>query len=165
MKIAFGYKMRSGKDTSVNYLISKYGGEKISFSKPLYDILHYAQKVCNFPIEKDRKFLQWIGTDWAREKDNNIWINLAINNIKNIDGNVYCSDVRFINEFKSLKENGFIVIKIERNLTFTNKSSTNHISENDLDKIENSEWDYVIKNDGTLKELYRQIDDIVLNIF
>lgn len=165
MKIAFGYKMYSGKDTSVNYLISKYGGEKISFSKPLYDILHYAQKVCNFPIEKDRKFLQWIGTDWAREKDNNIWINLAINNIKNIDGNVYCSDVRFINEFKSLKENGFIVIKIERNLTFTNKSSTNHISENDLDKIENSEWDYVIKNDGTLKELYRQIDDIVLNIF
>jgi len=164
MKIAFGYKMRSGKDTSVNYLISKYGGEKISFSKPLYDILHYAQKVCNFPIEKDRKFLQWIGTDWAREKDNNIWINLAIKSIENIDGNVYCSDVRFINEFKALKENGFIVIKIERNLTFTNKSSTNHISENDLDKIENSEWDYVIKNNGTLKELYRQIDDIVLNI-
>jgi len=161
MKIAFGYKMRSGKDTSVDYLISKYGGEKISFSKPLYDILHYAQKICNFPQEKDRKFLQWIGTDWAREKDNNIWINLALKSIENIEGNIYCSDVRFINEFKALKENGFIVIKIERNLVLEDKNSTKHISENELDNIDDSEWNYIIKNNDTLEELYKKIDDIV----
>ena len=33
MKIAFGYKMRSGKDTAVDYLITKYGGKKITFAK------------------------------------------------------------------------------------------------------------------------------------
>ena len=164
MKIAFGYKMRSGKDTSVDYLISKYGGQKISFSKPLYDILYYAQKICNFPLEKDRKFLQWIGTDWAREKDDNVWVNSALKSIENIDGNVYCSDVRFINEFRALKENGFILIKIERNLIQSDQNSTNHISENELDNINDSEWNYVIKNDGTLAELYKKIDDIISSL-
>lgn len=32
--------MRSGKDTSVDYLIEKYGGKKITFAKPLYDALY-----------------------------------------------------------------------------------------------------------------------------
>ena len=45
MKIAFGYKMRSGKDTSVEYLIKKYGGEKISFSQPLYEALYAVQEI------------------------------------------------------------------------------------------------------------------------
>ena len=80
MKIAFGGKMGTGKDTCVNYLIKKYGGVKISFSDSIYDILYYAQNVCGFKKEKDRKFLQWIGTEWAREKNPNIWIELTLKN-------------------------------------------------------------------------------------
>ena len=156
--------MRSGKDTCVDYLITKYGGEKISFSKPLYDILHYAQSICNFPIEKDREFLQWIGTDWARQKNPNVWIDLALKNIEN-DKNIYSSDVRFLNEFEALKENGFIIVKIERE--YVNKESISvksHVSENDLNNIEDSRWDYIIDNNGTLEELYKKIDNIVFEI-
>lgn len=39
MKIAFGCTMGSGKDTSVSYLIEKYGGIKLSFSEPIYHII------------------------------------------------------------------------------------------------------------------------------
>ena len=158
MKFAFGYKMRSGKDVSVDYLLSKYGGKKLSFSEPLYDILHYAQNICNFPLEKDREFLQWIGTDWARKKNKNIWVDVAIRKIKqNKEDNIYFSDVRFINEFEALKKNGFVMIKINRNT----KISDSHISENDLDNVEDDKWDYIIENNGTLEELYKKIDEIV----
>jgi len=169
MKIAFGYKMGSGKDISIKYLISNYGGKKISFSDPLYNILHYAQKICGFKFEKDRKFLQFIGTEWAREKDPDIWVKLALQTSNKIEinsesENIYCSDLRFLNEFQSLKNNGWILIKLVRN-TVNNfrkgSGSTDHISENDLDKTSDSDWDYVIKNNDTLEELFLKLDKIV----
>jgi hypothetical protein len=67
LKISFSGKAGSGKDVSVKYLIDKYGGKKF-FSKPIYDILYYAQNICGFKQEKDRKFLQWIGTEWVKYK-------------------------------------------------------------------------------------------------
>jgi len=57
MRIAFGYKARSGKDTSADYLARAYGGERLAFAQPLYDILQHAQRTCGFPDEKDRAFL------------------------------------------------------------------------------------------------------------
>ena len=175
MKIAFGYKMSSGKDTCVDYIIQKYGGHKVSFSKYLYDILHYAQKVCGFDIEKDRKFLQWVGTEWAREKDPDVWVRLTIQESEQIEKdkknekkNIYCSDVRFLNEFEALKKNGWIMIKINRP---ENKSdvrigtgSSLHISENILDKVNDKEWDYIIENNGTKENLFQNLENIIKNI-
>ena len=63
MKIAFGYKMGAGKDTAVDYLKQKYGGTHLSFAGPIYTILENAQHICGFPVEKDRQFLQFIGTE------------------------------------------------------------------------------------------------------
>ena len=114
LKISFCGKAGSGKDISVKYLIDKYGGEKIYFSKPIYDILYYAQNLCGFKLEKDRKFLQWVGTEWGRNINPNIWVELAVKDIP-IKGNVYVSDVRFLNEFYTLKKQGFINIKMIRN--------------------------------------------------
>ena len=161
VKIAFGYKMGSGKDTSVEYLIKKYGGVKVSFSEPLYDILHYAQKVCEFSEEKDRWFLQTIGTEWARNKNPDVWVNLAIKRIREIEKeniNVYNSDIRFYNELNILKKEGFICVKINREV---DREFSNHISENELDNVEDREWDYVIDNNGSLEDLYKKIDKII----
>jgi hypothetical protein len=58
MKIAFGLKMRSGKDTCVDYLISKYGGHKITFAKPLYEALYKVQDIFNFTSNEDLKLLK-----------------------------------------------------------------------------------------------------------
>lgn len=167
MKIAFGYKAGSGKDLSIKYLIKKYGGNKIYFSEPLYDILFYAQKVCGFEIKKDRKFLQFVGTEWARNINSDIWINLLISNSNKLDGHIYCSDVRFINEFESLKKNGWILIKISRTNIDSKRIGNgynNHISEIDLDYVKDNEWDYIIENNGTIKELYNKLDNIIHDI-
>ena len=163
MKIAFGYKMGSGKDICVKYLINRYGGAKIRFAEPLYDILRYVQKRCNLEFKKDRQFLQLIGTEWGRKIDPDIWVNLALKSQPK-EGNVFCADVRFKNEFEALKRDGFVLIKLVRNTINENRVGTGnstHVSENDLDNYEDEKWDYVIDNNGSLDELYNKLDEIV----
>lgn len=168
MKIAFGFEMSSGKDTCVNYLIEKYGGVKIAFADALYDILYYAQSVCGFSKQKDRKFLQWIGTEWARSKEPNIWIKLFLEKSKEMEkeNNLYCSDVRFINEFISLKNDGWLMVKINRDKDeiYRERIGTgdiNHKSENELKNISDNFWNFIINNNGSLDELYKKIDEMV----
>ena len=166
MKIGFGYKMSSGKDTCVNYLIETRGGIKIAFADALYDILYYAQNVCGFPKEKDRKFLQWIGTKWGREKNPEIWIELALKKSKELEkhNNVYCSDVRFLDEFFALKKDGWTLVKLNRDEIYNERIGTGdkgHISENELDSLIDEEWDFIINNDGSLEELYEKLDKII----
>jgi hypothetical protein len=162
MKLAFGGKMGCGKDTSVDYLISKHGGRKLSFSNSLYDILYYAQKICGFPLQKDRKFLQFVGTDWARSINENVWIDLTIKKAKEMDfENLYITDVRFKNELESLKKDGWICVKITRTEHLKNREGTGdikHESEISLDSIPDGDWDIILNNDGTLEQFYESID-------
>ena len=163
MKIAFGYKAGSGKDTCVDYLIKKHGGKKIAFSEPLYDILNYAQNICGFEHTKDRKFLQFIGTEWGRETNPNIWVELALKKCCNTSNNFYCSDVRFLNEFEALRNNGWTLIKLVRDedILRIGNGNTNHVSETQLDLLPDGKWDYIIDNNGTLEDLYVKLDKIV----
>jgi hypothetical protein len=163
MKIAFGYGMRVGKDTAANYMMKQVGGKKLSFAHDLYDILHYAQDKCGFKKEKDRKFLQFIGTEWARSIDTNVWIKSVLDKSSGT-GNFYVSDLRFKNEFDALKANGWTCVKIIRNDNFVKDSSsseTSHISETELDSLSDHEWDHIIVNNGTdsyfdeLRKLYK----------
>jgi hypothetical protein len=164
MKIAFGYKARSGKDTSVEYLQRKYGGKKITFADPIYDILYYAQNRLDFPLIKDRKFLQWVGTEWARNQDSDIFVKQALKEVTSENENYYCSDVRFKNEFYELKKNGWKCVKINRKINTDLVYKSEHISENELDILPDTEWDFVIENNGSLQELYDRIDEIIRKI-
>lgn len=159
--LAFGCQARVGKSTAVEYLLKNYGGKEFSFAAPLYDILYFAQDRCGIERHKDRDFLQWIGTDWGRKQDENIWVNILLRDaIKQYNyGNVYISDVRFPNEFEALKKEGFILIKLVRESRELNETQKKHASETALD--EEDRWDYVIKNDGTKEELFEQLDKIV----
>lgn len=163
MKIAFGYKMGAGKDTAVDYLITKYGGKRISFATPIYDIQHYAQQRCGFKLEKDRQFLQYVGTDWARNKELNVWVRLAIEATPK-EGNVFLSDLRFPNEFEALKKEGWKCVKIVRKHQEKRKGSGSHShsSEIALDSVPDDEWDVVLHNNGTIEDLYAKLDNMVL---
>lgn len=163
MKIAFGCKMGVGKDTAVKYLIEKYGGEKIAFSTPIYDILHYAQSLCGFSDEKDREFLQYIGTEWGRRKDPDVWVKLALKNVSETNTNIYISDLRFLNEFDYLKNNGWKCVKIVRKPLNDRKGtgSETHISETSLDNQPDDRWDYILTNNGTVEEFYESIDNMI----
>jgi hypothetical protein len=157
-KIAFGCQKRVGKSTSVEYLIKKYGGIELSFAKPLYDILYHAQKTCGFKQEKDRKFLQWVGTEWGRNIDKNVWIRLMEEKVEeNKHKNIFVSDVRFKNEFRKMKELGFILVKIVRKGIENNDI---HASENDLLSLDDSEWDCVIENNGSLEEFKQKLNTL-----
>jgi hypothetical protein len=162
--LAFGSNARVGKDTAVDYISKMYDGDvvRVSFAKPLYDLLHLVQDSCGMEREKDRDFLQFIGT-WVKKKDQNFWVNLAKQNIteqfqkgKNI---VLVSDVRYPNEFEMLRELGFTLIKIERKVeTDLTLEQTCHSSENSLS---NADWDFTIDNNGTLEDFYRKIDKFI----
>jgi len=157
MKIAFGCQSRIGKDTACEYLKNKYGGTVLAFSDPLYHIMNYSQSYLNFPVEKDTKFLQWIGTEWARQKDPNVWVKLLTAKINDSD-NFFVSDVRFLNEFQALKNLGFTTIRIIRPDRPIDRDQF-HSSETEL--ISSVEWDHVIINDGTLDKLFLDIDAII----
>ena len=166
LKIAFGYKMGTGKDEACNFLIKKFGGTKISFSSPIYDIQKYAQERSGFKLEKDRKFLQYIGTEWARIKNPDVWVNLALNNVKN-EGNFFISDLRFHNEFERLKKDGWFCVKLLRSKREEGRNGTGsyfHRSESALDNIPEDRWDAIIYNDNRIKDFYDQIDILVNNI-
>jgi len=156
LRIAFGYQSRVGKDTACLLLQQKYGGNIYNFSKSLYDILYHAQSICGFPKEKDPKFLQWVGTEWARSKDPNVWINKTFENI-DWSNNCFISDLRFKNEMDYLSKNGFITIKIIRDDRPIDRNPL-HQSENDLNS---ADWDYTIINNGSISDLEQKLTFIV----
>lgn len=150
--------MGVGKDTAVDALTEKFGGRKVSFAGPIYDILHYAQQVCGFPKEKDRRFLQWVGSEWARKIDPDVWIKKALSTQEN--GNMFLSDLRFPNELSSAKEAGWFCVKIERVSVDENREGTgsnSHQSENALDCVDDNEWDSVISNNGSIEEFKESV--------
>lgn len=171
LKIAFGYKQRVGKDTACDYLVKQHGGVKLSFAEPIYAILNYAQETCRFEKGKDRRFLQYIGTEWARQIDSNVWINLLIDKL-NKNNHVFVSDLRFRNEMDALKEHGFTCINIiaEPNLHASGRSvplvgeeqDVPHQSNVDLDDC--ISWDYTIRNDSSIESFYVRLDDIVAEL-
>lgn len=174
-----GYKF-SGKDTTADYLVKKYNFKKIAFADPLKDtcrILFNFDEDQLFGNKKEtidprwgispRTAFQYIGTDIFRNKiseimpnvGNNFWVNLAIDNYKqiqktNVKQNVVISDVRFQNEIDAIQNNGGIIIKIIRPSL---QSNDMHASEN----ISELSGDHEIYNDGTLENLYDKIDKLI----
>lgn len=174
IKIAFAGQMRSGKDTGGEYVQKKYGGLVKKFAAPLYDILAYAQKRCRLPQSKDRRFLQYIGTEWGRDSINqNIWVDLLVEEVLDLGPsvNVAVTDARFVNEFEALKRAGFVLVKIDRSEQLRNAAEAGGITQpaavhaSEVDMLTYQGFDYCIANDGTLEELYAQIDQIIAERF
>lgn len=172
LRLAFGYQARVGKDTAAAYLVKrdldlcaplKTRGIVKSFAKAIYDIMSYAQQRCGFQQEKDRHFLQYIGTQWARAKDPDVWLNVILREIESQDPAtpIFITDVRFPNEFDALEKLGFTMVNMRRDVgraDFGN-GSTLHESETALiPYTQQGKWHVTINNNGTLEELYSRLD-------
>lgn len=113
-----------------------------------------------------RKLLQDIGA-YGRKYNQNIWIDNIISETKKYDNgrNIYnswaliVSDVRFINEFDALKENGFKIIRIKRDV-----ETLNDVSEKEQDLIPDFKFDYIIDNNGTKQDLTEKLYQIYQNL-
>ena len=167
LKIAFGGNMGSGKDHAGNYLKTKYGGSCVSFAGPIYDILHYAQDRCKIVRHKDRRFLQLVGTEWGRSIDPSLWIDLLLSSTETEGENYFVTDLRFENEFYTLKNKSWICIKIVRESDSSERVGTGslgHSSELSLKNIPSKCWDYTIYNNGSVEEFENKLDQILMSI-
>ena len=154
MKIALLGKMRSGKDTVGEYLCDTHNCKRFAFGDEVKDVINtYFPKA--FENGKPREHYQVIGQSFRKLNPN---INIVV------------TDVRQPNEATELRKRGFTIIKVvapehirlERILAAKdnfNEEELHHETELNVDKCV---YDYCITNDGTLEELYREVD-VVLN--
>ncbi len=127
--------------------IKAYAGNRetvlVKFAQPLYDmqelIYDRIKSVYSRPdtFIKDRKLLQWLGTDWGRDTiSTNLWVDIWKTEVeRNIAKGalVVCDDVRFDNEASVVKAMGGTIVRIISNRTAeridTNAGIKSHASE------------------------------------
>lgn len=165
MLIGFYGKMGSGKTTAIETL--KQRGRPVyvhKFAGPLYAIQNFIYSLISpvyVPPEnfvKDRKLLQWLGTDWGRGIRESLWVDLWKQRVeqlqkKDADLIIVSDDTRFDNEAELIRALGGVVVRITREDAAVHAEGgtgiANHASEAGI----NPELvDYTIENTGNLSE-------------
>lgn len=199
----------SGKSTVAEYLTANHSFRKDSFATSLKDacaaLFDWPRHLIEGDTKESRKWreevdtwwaeklgipnfnprlaLQLIGTDALRNHFNEgLWFMTLENRVrKNPDQHVVISDVRFPNEIKFIKEQGGIMIRVDRGPTpiwfetalMANKG--NSLAREAMTKTYSdahfSEWawvgakfDFVINNDTTIENLRSQVKSIINGI-
>lgn len=162
LRIAFAAKQRAGKDSAAAFILSINKGTIKKFADPLYELTYFIQKRLGFPKEKDRWLLQTLGTDYARKRNPNIWIDKLFDSLPDTNEAILITDARFHNEFEACKKHGFMLVKIQasdqvRQLRGADKRA--HASEVDMDEY--TDYDYIIDNNGSLEFMQHQLIDML----
>jgi hypothetical protein len=118
-----------------------------------------------------RTLLQIYGTNIFRNRvSDNYWVNQTRERVLNSDDDItILTDCRFPNEILGFKNKNLevdwnyktFIIRIERDIK-TNKNIKNHDSETALDEWDN--WNYIIKNNGTIDNLRKIAKSTANNI-
>lgn len=166
-------KKRSGKSTTTNHLISKYGFDEILWAYPLKEII--GRELFGLTDEQiyggdehrevilpewgmsSRQILQIVGTDMFRKYWPDFWVKIGIRRIQkllstNPDRRIVVSDCRFPNEVEAIKALGGITMRIVRKDLI---STDTHPSETSLDYYE---ADRVIVSGEGVENLKRLVD-------
>ncbi len=137
-------KQGSGKTTLAEALKKALGPcVHMKFADPLYDMHNFIRsQLTKYKIEmpiKDRRLLQWLGTEYVRSLDENAWAKIARQRADffiNGGSNVVIDDCRFLNELEIFPD--AIKIRLEcpqevRAGRAESYSGTEHPSETALD--------------------------------
>jgi hypothetical protein len=158
MKIALIAKAGSGKNTVCDmFKIHNTKFVEYKFAAKLYEAQYAIQNVLGLPNVKEGPLLQYLGTEYGRKyHGEDFWINQLKKSLNPNDFPII-TDCRFKDELKWCKENGFTTIKlyrdIDKRIEFVGNRDQNHKSEIDLDDIPDTEYDYVIDNNGHIDDL------------
>jgi dephospho-CoA kinase len=173
MKIALIGKIRSGKDTLGDYLITHYGMYRFAFGDPLKENVKRVFPEAFSNGKKPRKLLQEYGQK-MREIDPDVWINHTFNRIQETEyihsHHVFISDARQPNEIDRLKAEGYTLIRvfaseqkrINRMLSAGDAFTVREIAHETEFHINSYEVDYEIDNNGTINETLKQLE-IIMN--
>lgn len=153
-----GYK-QAGKDT-VGQLICRchlpLTNVRHNFADALKEEVAKACGTTVFDIEKQkpafRTILQWWGTDFRRKMSgDNYWLIKWLTKARTLPASVMmCTDVRFLNEARIIKEVGGTLIRVKNDRV----KSDGHASETEQDLIL---CDVTIDNNGSLEELEKEV--------
>ncbi len=169
MIIAFGHRSRVGKDTACELLKTHFKTKnvsviKTSFAYKLKQACHlmYAWAGVQSPEYYDQHpamreiVLEALGTtvvelwikfgNMMRDLHQDTWVNAAFHELNNSKV-LLISDMRFPNEFVSVKSRGGLCVKI------VNPRAPVRDSTSDAALDSETNWDYVIVNDGNLRTL------------
>lgn len=179
--VLFAGNMGHGKDTAANMMADVCRQQGIShlrmaFADPIKDIaLHLLgiPKEISYGTQQDkldhhvydksaRHWLQWIGTEMARNQiHQDIWVHRFADRALETDARVVIgSDCRFRNEMKIMREMlgdemKLFIVKIVNSRIPVNLA---HQSESEIYEVPESEFDAVIRNDKSLKDLMGHIE-------
>jgi dephospho-CoA kinase len=166
-KIAICGKMCSGKTTLADYIISKDERfKKDSVAAKLKEIATDLFGMKN----KDRNLLINVGKK-MREIDVDVWLNYVCE--KHKTNFVIIDDIRYKNEYKKFKEEGFLIIRIiiskdlqmERLQNTYADSWVDHLrnisdpSETNLDDMQYGDFDLVIDTDK--ENVFNKVDEFL----
>ncbi len=166
-----------GKSTAIRALMQQSDTPTtlVKFAQPLYDIQEYiygrVEDVYSRPADfvKDRKLLQWLGTDWGRTViGGHVWVDLwkaeaqaQLARTVNRNGIVVCDDVRFDNEAHAIHALGGVVVRITRpdasQHAIGGTGIVNHASEQGINK---DLVDYTIENSGDLDKFKSSLSSL-----
>lgn len=170
--IGFSGGMGSGKSTAIYHLQGLYPNTAVvlvKFAGPLYEMQEAIYKIV-LPVHvrpesftKDRKLLQWLGTDWGRDTiGENVWVDLWKAKVQEYNDFyrtrhksyiIVCDDVRFDNEAAVIKKTGGKVVKlISPTAAERAEGGTGIVAHKSEAGISKELVDYEINNTGTLAE-------------
>lgn len=188
--IGISGKARSGKDTIGDYLVEKHDLQSYSFAAPikkaicemfgidmsLFEDETKKETVIPFWGYSPRQMAQMLGTEGGRDLfDKNIWVRRAHLDwcalikssiaVMRIDRGLYpaiqgmvVTDVRFENEATWIRNEGGSIIHVSRDSAI---KVSNHSSENGIVPLSR---EIHIANNGTISELYEDVDVALANI-
>lgn len=109
-----------------------------------------------------RQLLTDLGTEVGRAYSPTIWLDAFDSAFEksNYHDVVIVTDVRFRNEFDHLKKLGFYQIRLLRGES-ESSTKTGHSSEVEQDTIKDDEFDFILHNNSTLKDLKKEVANIV----
>ena len=155
---------RAGKDTVADILEKNYGAQVFAFADSIKDI---ARKMGwdGKKDERGRKLLQTLGTEVGRAYNENVWVNMCIAEMKqmqvlhNFTGFpklFVVSDCRFPNEIERVKQefSNVFAVRIHRN-------TEEHMSHSSETALDDYEFDEEIFNNGSLESLRDTVVDMV----
>lgn len=180
---------RTGKDTVAYYLCKHYENTyKVALADHLKECCSVAfgidekhfyeddlkEKENSFWGMSPRKMAQYVGTEMFRTHlGPNFWVKrmegLLTGEARLSSEGDYCAgdtvvipDVRFQNEYDWIIKNGGIVIVLTRKGADGNVGIVGHPSEAGIHLNANDPY-FKIENDGTIEDLYKEVDSIIPN--
>lgn len=167
MKIAVTGKMRSGKDTLANFFIEELHYKQLAFADGIKKIGdEFFPEIMK--EGKPRKMFQVVGQS-LREIDPDVWVKYLDRHLTMLQEygieNFIIADVRQLNEYNYLKEQGFTVIKVEAEDEIRQEriiqagdvfTPENFYHETEM-AVDDIPADYILSNNTTLEDFYNQI--------